>query len=69
VLTNGEDWIFTVVTCKDSDTGGATYRRSLKLRINFYTAITGGLRTVYRKTIDLIPAILADFVRNKFANY
>ncbi|KAJ7919309.1 hypothetical protein B0H13DRAFT_249913 [Mycena leptocephala] len=64
VLTNGEDWIFTVVTCKGSDTGGATYRRSLKLKINFFPAITGGLRTVYRKTIDfkLIPAILADFI-------
>jgi hypothetical protein len=69
VLTNGEHWIFTVVTCKDSDTGGATFRRSFKLKTNFVTAVTGGPRTVYRDTIDLIPAILADFVRDKFANY
>ncbi|KAJ7447235.1 hypothetical protein FB451DRAFT_1536484 [Mycena latifolia] len=69
VLTNGEHWIFLVVTRKDSDTGRATFRRSPKLTINFITAMTGGPRTVYRDTIDLIPAILADFVRNKFANY
>ncbi|KAJ7940498.1 hypothetical protein B0H13DRAFT_2260684 [Mycena leptocephala] len=62
VLTDGEHWIFTVVTCKDSDTRGATFRRSFKLKTNFVTAVTGGPRTVYRDTIDLIPAILADFI-------